>query len=426
MGLDTSDDEVSPPELGGMTPVDEDAEDAAPARPITMLRVVGQARELKLSGEKTSHTLGRDLEPAVDLTLDHDGVSRVHAVIYRKGNKITVIDQNSTNGTYRRGERDSDFEVGAGETFQVTRKITLIALDDALVLLRKSLHWAIGLRAHAAVDDALMVAAKNGPTLLVGPEGCDQRRLAEEIHRRSPMRRGPFLPVPLRFASTGADVPAERRGLCLDLSRDEQTDLLKRAARGTLYLDLTKADPDKHKLPAYFVNHLLRGDLHPIRPIIAAPTKEHAAKLLDDETVDLLSRVTLPPLGARGEDVPRLLDALILQAFHADGVSDPPRVADLGPESMAGLAEAKWPGNFDELRSEAVRILRALLTHKRVRQTADALGMSKSTLHDWLRSHGVHVRLNPDDGRVDAEAVTNQNELPAPPGVGSHDDRNDG
>jgi hypothetical protein len=419
MGLDTNDDEVSPPELGGMTPVDEDAEDAPPARPITMLRVVGQPRELKLSGEKTSHTLGRDLEPAVDLTLDYDGVSRVHAVIYRKGNKLTVIDQNSTNGTYRRGERDSDFEVGAGETFQVTRKITLVALDEALVLLRKSLHWTIGLRAHGPVDDALMVAAKNGPTLLVGPEGCEQRRLAEEMHRRSPMRRGPFLPAPLRFAPTGADVPADRRGLCLDLSRDEQTDLLKRAARGTLYLDLSQADPDEHKLPAFFVNHLLRGDLYPIRPIIAAPSKEHAAKLLDDETVDVLSRITLPPLNTRGDDVPRLLDALILQASHADGVSDPPRLAELGPDSMAGLAAAKWPGNFDELRGEAVPILRALLVHKRVRQTADALSMSKSTLHDWLRAHGVQVRPSPDDGKVDPEAGTNQNEVPAPPGEGA-------
>lgn len=92
---------------------------------------------------------------------------------------------------------------------------------------------------------------------------------------------------------------------------------------------------------------------------------------------------------------------------------------------MTGLGEAMWPGNFDELRNEAVRILRALLIHKRVRQTADALGMSKSTLHDWLRSHGVQVRSIADDGKVDAEAVTNQNELPAPPGAGSDDDRDD-
>lgn len=424
MALDSNDDDVpSPPELEGITPVDPDGDRDAPAHPITVLRVFGQARELRLTNEKQTYVAGRDLEPAVDLTLDHELVSRVHAKIHRKGNKLQVVDQNSRNGTYRRGERDDDFEVGAGETFQVTRKITLLALDESLALLRRKLHWAIGLRAHGLVDEALAVAAMNGPVLLIGPDGCDQHRLAHEMHRLSPRRRGPFVVVPLRFAPTSDDTPAERRGLCLDLSREEQAALLRRAENGTLFLDLSAADPKAHKLPAYFVNHLMRGGEYSIRPIIAAPSKAQAEHLLDELTVDLFGRVDLPPLSSRGDDVPRLLDALIRQAFDDERRENPPRLAELGPESLAGLAMARWPGNIAELRRDAVPILCARLVFKTLRKTADALGKSKSWIAQWLQDHNVQQSF--EEGNIDADAITNQNEVPTPPEAIDDADRDD-
>ncbi|CAN5275532.1 hypothetical protein BH10ACI1_BH10ACI1_16240 [soil metagenome] len=59
--------------------------------------------EIALDGGKIS--LGRGSE--ADLTIDDDGLSRLHAVIYREDDQIWIVDENSTNGTFVNGERVS-------------------------------------------------------------------------------------------------------------------------------------------------------------------------------------------------------------------------------------------------------------------------------------------------------------------------------
>ncbi len=54
------------------------------------------SRSIVMDGEKIS--LGRGSE--VDHRIDDDGLSRLHAVIYREGSRVWVVDQNSTNGTF--------------------------------------------------------------------------------------------------------------------------------------------------------------------------------------------------------------------------------------------------------------------------------------------------------------------------------------
>ena len=53
-------------------------------------------KELPLSGDHLS--IGRS--DAADLPLNDDGLSRVHATIYRDGDRVWILDEASTNGTY--------------------------------------------------------------------------------------------------------------------------------------------------------------------------------------------------------------------------------------------------------------------------------------------------------------------------------------
>jgi hypothetical protein len=57
--------------------------------------------EIAIIGERTS--FGRGSE--ADHRLADDGLSRLHATIYRDGDRVWIVDENSTNGTFVNGER---------------------------------------------------------------------------------------------------------------------------------------------------------------------------------------------------------------------------------------------------------------------------------------------------------------------------------
>lgn len=364
---------------------------------VTCLRVYGINAELTLSPEQRSFTLGGAASPAVDLTIDGDGVSRLHARLERKGPKLRVIDQGSTNGTFLNGHLDPDFEIAPGQTFEVTRKVKLLALDEQLRLLRRSLHWAIGLRAHAAVDEAIELIVTNRPLLLVGEPWCEQVALAEQIYQRSPFRAKGWATAPRTLGT-----------------REEQDAILDAVEGGTLYLDLMGSTSP---LPNHFVARLFSGS---IRPIVTA-TSEDRARALIDRYARQCEVVTLPPLSARRDDVPRLLDALILQAGKGDGKQEPARLAALGEDNVDGLKAYGWPRNFRDLR-RAVPRLHALLTNRVgnrivLRAAARALGLrSVTSLIEALATINVRIQRN-DDEADEIDDVY--------PGAGALDDRDE-
>lgn len=53
-------------------------------------------RSFEIDGEKMS--FGRGSE--ADQRIDDEGLSRIHAIVYRDGSRVWVVDQNSTNGTF--------------------------------------------------------------------------------------------------------------------------------------------------------------------------------------------------------------------------------------------------------------------------------------------------------------------------------------
>lgn len=375
----------------GTTPFDTEAPADVPTRMITRLVVVGENIELDLPPEQERFTLGAAGAPAVDLTLAGESVSRLHVVLTRKGTKLRVVDQRSTNGTFYRNRRDPDFEVSPGQVFEVSRRLKLLALDPGLAILRNRLLWVVGLRNRAAADAALQAIATDAPLLLVGPPGCEQLAIATEIHRRSPFNDRDLVIAPPRFSS-----------------RAEQDQILARGTRSTVYVDLHHATAP---IPAHFAASLFAD----CRPIIAAPTRAHAIDALDTYAHQLQAIELMTP-AERPDDIPRLLDALIIEEHaRAGGGGDLLPVAALGAANVDGLKAHDWPDHFTELRAQARRLHAVLTNGLRIRASARALGLKSPTALIQALDR-IGVRLAAADGD-DVPAGDDADDLPTPPGA---------
>lgn len=387
--------ETSEEPIAVPTPIDA-TPSVVPVGPIASLVVVGENVELHLPAAQARFTIGAAGPPAVDLTLQSPYLSRVHAVLERKGNKLRVVDQRSTNGTFRRGQRDPDFDIAAGEVFELSRHVKLLALDPSMAVLRRKLLWVVGLKDRAAADDAIENIATNAPILLVGPPECEQVPIAVEVHRRS------------GYSDRGL-VVAER-------VEDEEAReaVLRRGEGSTVYLDLA---PLAAPLAPPFVARLFAST----RLILSAPSEARAFALLG-AYARRLKTIELKAPAERADDIPRLLEALVIEE-HTRRVREGSAPAGellpfaaLGEQNLEGLRRHLWPGNFAELRSQVRRLHAALTNGLRIRATARALGLrSHTSLIEALGRIGVSIGRSDDAGMVDGAGE----DVPAMPGVES-------
>lgn len=372
------------------TPYDPEAPQDTSSRVITRLVVVGENIQLDLPADQERFTLGAASAPAVDLTVRGELVSRLHAVLLRKGPKLRVLDQKSTNGTFYNDRRDPDFDLLPGQVFEVSRRVKLLALDPGLAILRQRLLWVVGLRNRAAADEAIQRIATNAPILLVGPPGCEQLATAGEIHRRSAFNDREFVIAPSTFAS-----------------RAEQVQVLARGTRSTIFVDLTRATAP---LPAYFVTHVFED----CRPIIAATSREQALEVFD-KYADRLRAIDLATPAERPDDIPRLLDALIIEEHARAGGGDLLPIAALGAANVDALKAHPWPDHFADLRAQVKRLHAVLTNGLRLRASARALGLKSPTaLVQALDRIGVRLKPLDDD---DAPGPDDPADLPTPPGA---------
>lgn len=366
-------------------PVQETGLSLPPRDPVIVLRVVGTDLELVMSPEMRTFTLGSRREPEVDqhhlhLSSRHihgvsarEHVSGLHLLIERKGNRLWIRDQDSTNGTFVRDRRERAAEIAAGDVFRVG-DVSLLAMDDAMRLLRPHVAWALGLSANAAVDRALEVISAGDPLLLLGEPGCGQLALATQVHRTS-ARRG------AGFATVRAPIEG----------RAEQVAHLTLASRGTAFVDLTATGAP----PAFFVGHLF-GDTYHVRPIVAAPDFDIAAEHLGGENAARLRMLRVPPLRERRDDVPALLNVLFRRIEDArrrtvgEGETvHSLRVEQLGERAVTALRAFDWPDNFDDLERNAPR-LHAFIEHGgNMSAAARALDVKAPSLRGALARIGV-------------------------------------
>ncbi|AUX23960.1 chemotaxis protein CheY [Sorangium cellulosum] len=215
---------------------------------------------------------------------------------------------------------------------------------------------------------ARKVAPSEATLLVLGESGTGKETLARAVHRLSPRRHLPFVPVHCaaipeelieaelfgyeRGAVAGA--PSARAGLC------------EAAEGGTLLLDEIGELPSK--VQARLLRFLQTGE---VRRVGASRARRVDVRLVAATHRDLMAMVRegsfrsdlyfrlrvleirLPPLRERAGDAVRIAESLLER--HARATGQLPLT--LSPEARAAIAAARWPGNVRELENAIHRAL---------------------------------------------------------------------
>ncbi|MEZ4391626.1 MAG: sigma-54 dependent transcriptional regulator [Polyangiales bacterium] len=221
---------------------------------------------------------------------------------------------------------------------------------------------------RALVDDARRVARREVTVLLRGETGTGKELIASLIHAESPRRDGPCV----RFNC--AAIPAEvAESELFGHARGAFTGAVAarkgywaQADGGTLVLD------EVGELPIALQPKLLRAlQEGEIQPVGAARVERVSARVVASTHRDLRAEVdagrfredlyyrlavvelTVPPLRARRDDIPRLIDHLRRRYAARFELPD----ARFSPELVDALRARPWPGNVRELENAVARIL---------------------------------------------------------------------
>jgi DNA-binding NtrC family response regulator len=210
------------------------------------------------------------------------------------------------------------------------------------------------------------VAPSKAAVLITGESGTGKELVARAVHNLSPRSGGPFVAINCaampetlmeselfgheKGAFTGA---IERRAGCFELAQS-----------GTLLLDEIGDMPiaTQAKLLRVLEDSRVRrlggkGELLVDVRVIASTNKvlEEALRkgqLRDDLYYRLnVFHIALPPLRARMEDLPLLVEALLRDLNRKHNC----RVVDLSPEVLEQFRRYHWPGNVRELRNALER-----------------------------------------------------------------------
>jgi pSer/pThr/pTyr-binding forkhead associated (FHA) protein len=361
--------DAPPPETPVKTkPLSEEKREAWFEGPdvITAIRIYDGDREYSLPS-KPAFTLGASRH--CDLALLDSDLSALHCAFVRKGAMLRVIDQNSTNGVFFRGRRVESFDINPGDTFSAA-PLTFIAMNDEMRKQRPILSDIVGLNFKPSPDRVLVDAVMTSHHfLLTGETGCDLDRLARAIHAVSLRRTRALVEL--------SELPAERAA---------QREILRRAERSTLVIDLGAAEqPFDPTFCAMAFSH------HQIRIIVLASTPAVARRLIAIEDIEQLQHIWIRPLGTRPGEIPKLLDRMLVERGAQF------RLADLTACNYAALCNYDPRDNFIGLRLIADR----LTAMSRIAgwdtmnwsERSAALGLPKTTLYDWCRSLGLSSPL---------------------------------
>ena len=211
------------------------------------------------------------------------------------------------------------------------------------------------------LDITTQAAPSSATVLVLGESGTGKELLARTIHERSPRSRGPFVGVncaAIPETILEAELFGHERGAFTGaFARREGR--FARAAGGTLFLDeIGELAP---AVQVKLLRVLQEGEYEPVGGdtvradvrIVAATNKDLRAEVAAGRfREDLFYRlnviaITAPPLRARREDIPLLVDHFlgVYCAKNNRGRLEAPR------EVLARLSDYPWPGNVRELEN---------------------------------------------------------------------------
>ena len=212
------------------------------------------------------------------------------------------------------------------------------------------------------------VAPSDATVLIQGESGSGKGRAARALHELSPRAAGPFVSVDLSALAPSlveSELFGHEQGAFTGAHRERQG-RLRRAHGGTLVLD------DIDTLPLEVQSKLIRvlqeriveplgaeqGEPVDLRLVVTTQRDLRAAVDEGRFRSDLYYRLAVvplevPPLRARIEDLPLLVDALCERIARERNIPN----RRLSGSALARLAEHAWPGNVRELENALERAL---------------------------------------------------------------------
>lgn len=242
--------------------------------------------------------------------------------------------------------------------------------------------------------------------LVVGESGTGKELAAKAIHRLSPRRDQPFLPV-----HTSA-IPSELLESTLfghvkgafTGAISSQKGLFEAAHEGTLFLDevgTVTAETQTKLLRVIQEREIRRVGGVDSRPVDVRIVAASNVDLWDEVQAgrfreDLFYRlnvimIEMPPLREHPEDIPALATHF-LELYSAENERD---IKTLTPEAMDALMDYSWPGNVRELENA---IERAVVLCQSVEVDLDTLPLAirsrdhRSLVRDEIPENGLDFR----------------------------------
>jgi len=300
-----------------------------------------------------------------EVLLSDPTVSRRHLGVEPGADGVVLRDLGSTNGSFVQGSRFQELTLGFGTEVTIGQTVLKYVPQEEALDLVPSDEEAYG--SLVGRDEKLRklfrllgdVANSEATVLIEGETGTGKELFAEEIHRTSPRRGGPFVvfdcgavPKELIESALFGHVKGAFTGAITD-----RKGAFEEADGGTLFLD------EIGELAPEVQPTLLRAlDKRAIRAVgctsydqisvrVVAATNRNlradiAAKRFREDLYYRLAvvRMHVPPLRDRPDDVPLLVEHFAKQFRNGEPV-------EVTREEMERLRRHNWPGNVRELRN---------------------------------------------------------------------------
>ena len=211
------------------------------------------------------------------------------------------------------------------------------------------------------LDVATQAAPSTATVLILGESGTGKELIARFIHGKSTRARGPFVAVncaAIPESILEAELFGHERGAFTGATQRREG-RFARARGGTLFLDeIGELSP---AVQVKLLRVLQEGEYEPVggrteksdTRIVAATNRDLVAEVEAGRfREDLYYRlnviaVTAPPLRARREDVPLLVDHFLGVYCSKNGRAR----LSVAPEVLTKLIDYSWPGNVRELEN---------------------------------------------------------------------------
>ena len=335
-----------------------------PLRALRLEVVRGPDQGLTWSGTAESVAIGTAKDN--DLVLTDETVSRYHAELTPRGDRVAIVDHGSTNGTAVGAARIDRGTIERGAVLTLGRTYVKVLDGDAVEVELFEHGEFHGLYGRSAVMRKLMaqlekVAKSNASAVLLGETGTGKEVVARALHRASARSDSP-----LEIVDCGALMPSlveselfgHEQGAFTGANQ-QYIGAFERANGGTIFLDeIGELTPDLQvRLLGVLERRAFRrvGGTTPIEVdvrVIAATHRDLRDRVNTGEfRQDLyyriaVARLHIPPLRDRLEDIE------ILAKHFLEGMDvDRPLHQVLPLETLTSLTRYRWPGNVRELRN---------------------------------------------------------------------------